>query len=333
MAKCKACGVELRPGARFCDMCGTKVDKICPNCGEVLRDQAKFCDLCGFKLPLDQLLTRKKVRGMVAAGRLHTVALREDGTVLAAGDDQFGQCQVGDWKDIVYIAAGKYHTLGVREDGTVVAAGDGQFGQCNVEDWTDIVAVAAGDSHTLGLRTDGTVVATGRDSSGKCSLGDWKGIVAVAAGMDHSWACARTAPWWPPGRGCSAPAPWPTGRISSPSPRGTSTPPSLRRDGRMVEADGFAAPGVTGVDRPGRHRPEPLPHRGAEKRRHRHRLGDIQYGQCQVEDWTEISAVAAGERHTVALKADGVVLATGDNSEGQCDVAAGNSGRTSDLLL
>ena len=49
--------------------------------------------------------------------------------------------------------------------------------------------------------------------------------------------------------------------------------------------------------------------------------GDIQYGQCQVEDWTEISAVAAGERHTVALKADGVVLATGDNSEGQCDVA------------
>ncbi len=201
---------------------------------------------------------------MVAAGRLHTVALREDGTVLAAGDDQFGQCQVGDWKDIVYIAAGKYHTLGVREDGTVVAAGDGQFGQCNVEDWTDIVAVAAGDSHTLGLRTDGTVVATGRDSSGKCSLGDWKGIVAVAAGMDHSWACARTAPWWPPGRGCSAPAPWPTGRISSPSPRGTSTPKSLRRDGRMVEADGFAAPGVT--------------------------------------EWTDLAAIALSPFHTVGLK-------------------------------
>lgn len=76
MAKCKACGVELRPGARFCDMCGTKVERICPRCGGVLRDQAKYCDLCGIKLPLEQKIARPKVRGMVAAGRLHTVALR-----------------------------------------------------------------------------------------------------------------------------------------------------------------------------------------------------------------------------------------------------------------
>ena len=65
MAKCKACGVELRPGARFCDMCGTKVERICPHCGGVLRDQAKYCDLCGIKLPLEQKIARPKVRGMV----------------------------------------------------------------------------------------------------------------------------------------------------------------------------------------------------------------------------------------------------------------------------
>ena len=112
MAKCKACGVELRPGARFCDMCGTKVERICPHCGGVLRDQAKYCDLCGIKLPLEQKIARPKVRGMVAAGRLHTVALREDGTVLATGDNQFGQCDVETWSDIVTIAAGKYHTVG-----------------------------------------------------------------------------------------------------------------------------------------------------------------------------------------------------------------------------
>lgn len=115
MAKCKACGVELRPGARFCDMCGTKVERICPHCGGVLRDQAKYCDLCGIKLPLEQKIARPKVRGMVAAGRLHTVALREDGTVLATGDNQFGQCDVETWSDIVTIAAGKYHTVGVSE--------------------------------------------------------------------------------------------------------------------------------------------------------------------------------------------------------------------------
>ena len=42
MANCNACGVELRPGARFSDMCGTKVNKICPSSGEVLREIAKF---------------------------------------------------------------------------------------------------------------------------------------------------------------------------------------------------------------------------------------------------------------------------------------------------
>ena len=87
MARCKSCGVELRTGARFCDMCGAKVEKICPNCGEVLRAQAKFCDLCGEKLPLAQLISRPKVHGDICAGRLHTVALKEDGTLLATGDN------------------------------------------------------------------------------------------------------------------------------------------------------------------------------------------------------------------------------------------------------
>lgn len=89
-------------------MCGAKVEKICPNCGEVLRAQAKFCDLCGEKLPLAQLISRPKVHGDICAGRLHTVALKEDGTLLATGDNQFGQCDVADWTDVVAVAAGKY---------------------------------------------------------------------------------------------------------------------------------------------------------------------------------------------------------------------------------
>ena len=124
MAKCKACGVELRPGARFCDMCGTKVERICPRCGGVLREQAKYCDLCGIKLPLEQKIARPKVRGWWRQAACTLWPSERMAPFWPPETTQFGQCDVETWSDIVTIAAGKYHTVGVRKDGTVVAAGD-----------------------------------------------------------------------------------------------------------------------------------------------------------------------------------------------------------------
>jgi alpha-tubulin suppressor-like RCC1 family protein len=37
--------------------------------------------------------------------------------------------------DTVQIAAGGDHTVGVKSDGTVVAAGWNEYEQCNVGDW------------------------------------------------------------------------------------------------------------------------------------------------------------------------------------------------------
>ena len=100
MVKCRACGMDLRPGARFCDRCGTKVEKICPACGAVLRDQARFCDLCGVPLEGAVPVSRPKAqKGGIAAGQLHTVAFRADGKVLATGNNDFGQCDVSGWSD------------------------------------------------------------------------------------------------------------------------------------------------------------------------------------------------------------------------------------------
>ena len=39
-------------------------------------------------------------RYMIAAGRCHTVGLKSDGTVVAVGNNEFGQCDVGSWRDI-----------------------------------------------------------------------------------------------------------------------------------------------------------------------------------------------------------------------------------------
>ena len=90
-------------------------------------------------------------------------AIKEDGTVIFSNDseNEYGQKNVASWTKITQMALGNYHTVGLREDGTVVATGNNQSGQCNVEDWTNIVYVAVGDSCTLGISSDGVLKTAG----------------------------------------------------------------------------------------------------------------------------------------------------------------------------
>ena len=50
-------------------------------------------------------------------------------------------------------------------------------------------------------------------------------------------------------------------------------------------------------------------------------VGDNTDGQCEVSDWRDIVAISAGYGHTVGLKSDGTVVAVGYNEFGQCDVS------------
>ena len=111
---------------------------------------------------------------MVVCGSARTIGFRVDGTVLACGKNDDGQCNVSGWKDIVAVAAGNAHTVGLKSDGTVVACGQNASGQCDVSSWTDIVAVAANRFHTVGLKSDGMVVACGSNSDGRCDVSGWK---------------------------------------------------------------------------------------------------------------------------------------------------------------
>lgn len=51
-------------------------------------------------------------------------------------------------------------------------------------------------------------------------------------------------------------------------------------------------------------------------------VGTNWYGQCGVESWTDIVAVAASERHTVGLRSAGTVVAVGNDGNGECDVSS-----------
>ena len=117
----------------------------------------------------------------VAAGYLHTVALRSDGRVRATGDRTTGACDVDEWENAVALAAGSYHTVAVTGSGRVLATGDNSYGQCDAGAWRDIVAVAAGSAHPLGLRADGTVASAGSNASGQCDTGGWSGLRVPAA--------------------------------------------------------------------------------------------------------------------------------------------------------
>ena len=216
----------------------------------------------------------------------HTVGLKADGTVIAIGDNSRGKCDVSSWRDIVDIAAGNAHTVGLRADGTVVAVGWNDYGQCDVSHWNDIVAISTGNHHTIGLKADGTVVAVGLNSYGQCNVSNWKDIVAIAASGAYTVGLKADGTVVAIGYNDS-------GRCNVGSWRGIvaiaaggSHTVGLRADGTIVA------------------------------------VGWNDYGQCDVGGWKNIIAIAAGSDHTVGLKADGTVVAVGSNDHNQCKVSS-----------
>ena len=259
----------------------------------------------------------------LAAGAYHTVGLRSDGTVVAAGGNDYGQCDVDSWTDIVAVAAESHHTVGLRSDGTVVATGLNDDGQCDVDSWTNIVAVAAGYGHTVGLRGDGTVVAAGCNDDGQCDVDSWTDIVAVAAGSQHTVGLRSdgtvVATGWNYHGQCDVDS-W-TDIVAVAAGYGHTV--GLRSDGTVV-ATGWNDYGQCDVDS--------WNNIVAVAARWGYTVGlrgdgtvvaagCNDDGQCDVDSWTDIVAVAAGSQHTVGLRSDGTVVATGWNYHGQCDVS------------
>ncbi|HVS08805.1 MAG TPA: hypothetical protein VMS76_02950, partial [Planctomycetota bacterium] len=146
----------------------------------------------------------------VAAGGEHTVARRSEGSVVAWGDNTYGQCNVPALPGgltYVEVAAGWFHTVARRSDGSVVAWGWNNYGQCNVPalpSGLSYVEVAAGYFHTVARRSDGSVVAWGSNTTSQCN------VPALPSGLIHVEFAA--AEWHTVAR--LAPAP-PCGSTSS----------------------------------------------------------------------------------------------------------------------
>lgn len=230
----------------------------------------------------------KYLASFLIADGLNILGLKSDGTVVAVGDNNWGECDVDDWKDIVAVSAGGEHTVGLKSNGTVVAVGSNNYGQCDVSDWKDIVAVSTGGWHTVGLKSDGTVVAVGNNEDGQCNVANWNNIVAVSVGACYT-----------------------VGLKSD----GTVTAVGENEDGQCDVTDWNDIVVV---------RAECRYTIGLKSDGTVVAVGDNEWGQCDVGSWKDIVAVSIGgddyHNYTIGLKSDGTVAAVGCNEDGQCDV-------------
>ena len=121
----------------------------------------------------------------ISAGGYQGLAVKSDGTVVAWGDNNYGQTDVPvGLTDVTAVAGGYFHSLALKSDGTVVVWGS--FGGENPPaELVDVIAISAGSVHSLALKSDGTVVAWGRETYGPAPAG-LSGATAVSAGVGHS---------------------------------------------------------------------------------------------------------------------------------------------------
>ena len=171
----------------------------------------------------------------ISSGCVHTVGLRQNGTLWAWGYNSLGRLGnnnttnasspvsvVGGFTDWCQASAGGSHTAAIRQNGTLWAWGSnttGTLGDCTaisrsspvsvVGGFTDWCQVSAGHRHNLAVRTNGTLWAWGYNSSGRLGDGtciDKSSPVSVvggftdwcqaSAGCSHSLAVRQDGTLW-----------------------------------------------------------------------------------------------------------------------------------------
>ena len=123
----------------------------------------------------------------------HIVLVKTDGTAVAYGSNQLGQCTlpaVSEGVFYVRVAAGEEHTVLLKSDGTVVVCGGrGDMSSPSLDAGVVYTHVAAGSWHTVLLKSDGAATSFGSNMYGQCNIPDVPdgvSYVEVACGANHT---------------------------------------------------------------------------------------------------------------------------------------------------
>ncbi|MBK8475725.1 MAG: hypothetical protein IPL39_05285 [Opitutaceae bacterium] len=129
----------------------------------------------------------------VAGGRIHTMALRADGTVSVWGlvdpVTQTIPAPPAGLTEVVAITAADNNCLALRADGTVALWGLTAQTFQPPTDLANVAAIALGRDHGLALRRDGSIVAWGDNTFGQTAVpANAVPARAIAAGIGVSFA-------------------------------------------------------------------------------------------------------------------------------------------------
>ena len=264
---------------------------------------------------------------MIVAGESCTLALKSDGRVVAAGDPPRG---VSYWFDMTAVAVGSTIAVALKSDGTVVAKGYTGKKLRDYSQWRDIVSIVAAEDVFVGLTADGEVQTPFTDypdydyDDENARYYEWSDIVAIAIdSLDIAGLKANGTVVTTRGSYYDVSDWHDIVAIAA-----GHTIVGLKADGTVVTAecdwDSYNEDGQCNVS--------DWCDIVAIAASNWHTVGlkadgtvvavgDNNHGQCDVSDWRDIVAIAAGDWHTVGLKADGTVVAVGDNKEGKCNVS------------
>jgi len=225
----------------------------------------------------------------VAAGRHHSLALKNARTLTCWGDDNYGQTNCPAGSNYVAVAGGGRHSLALKSDGTLTGWGYNNRGQTNCPAGSNYVAIAAGMRFSLALKSDGTLTGWGENSEGQTNCPAGENYVAVAAGGFHSLALKSDGSLIGWGRNDEGQTTCPAGNNYIAVAAGYLHSLALKSDGTL-----------TG-------------------------WGNNISGQTNCPAGNNYIAVSGGSDHSLALKSDGTLIGWGFNIYGQSSCPAGTN--------
>ena len=131
----------------------------------------------------------------IANGENHALALLNNGTVVAWGNNTYGQTTLPNSSinsNVVAIAAGNGTSVILRNDGTVYAWGNNTFNQLSVNGLTNVKRIICGQDYIAVLLNSGTVRVFGSNNYGILNaLNTLPNFTEISAGRFH--ACGTGA--------------------------------------------------------------------------------------------------------------------------------------------